>query len=516
LPLDITIGSQDFNLDDVAALLPANQREMMPGGVFTCENVRLAGTTSDPQLSGNVTFDITRMPVYSPYLALVSRANGHIEFTPGEFDIKRLTLTPAGGGVTGSAMVKGSGTLGLNPFALLSGSLDLILSQEQYLYVNTHEIDPAAFGAASGPQAALPVNFEGWIGGTVHVTAPAPGAADSRPIIGGQVAVNTEGQASQVEMLKPQQAEQERTPAGFRFDQRDGLRIVVNKGTEFLYDRGGNPTNLDMRAQLVGSVILRGVPGIAGRNDPDALRIEGALEMPTGSMRLYRHIVRLDPGASRLTFTNAPGDFFPYLTAKATLELPRVLTGGEVYTSSGGLNGAGTSAQRGDLRVFFALANHKLDPSSEPVEAVQLSSDPPLSEDQILQYLLGGAANVLTGSGDLSQFAQEELVAFGSSFISRYIEDQLNLAAFRIGGTGDDDNPYFMDVEKELSPGFSVTYYRDFFSETYQKEEYGVKYRILEQRSGDRYNNVELEVNFIEGDFRGTGSEFMFTWNTRF
>jgi len=139
-----------------------------------------------------------------------------------------------------------------------------------------------------------------------------------------------------------------------------------------------------------------------------------------------------------------------------------------------------------------------------------------MSEEKILTYMFGQAASVLTGSGDLSQFAQEELQAFGASFISRYIEDQLDLAAFRVGGTGSEDNPYFMDLEKEVTPGFSVTYYRDFFSQSYQSEEYGVKYRILDQISGDRYNNVDLEVNFTQGGFRGTGSEFMFTWNTRF
>jgi len=268
---------------------------------------------------------------------------------------------------------------------------------------------------------------------------------------------------------------------------------------------------------VVGAITLRGVPGIWERSDPDALRVDGALELPKGSMRLYRHIVRLEPGGNRLTFTNEPGDMYPYLTATAVLELPRVLADTELASlGQGGANGSSGGGTRRDLLVYFSFANHKLDPSSEPIEEVRLTSEPPLPEDKILQYLLGGAADMLTGSGDLQQFAQEELLAFGSSFISRYIEDELNLEAFRFGGSGDEDNPYYMDLEKELTPGFSVTYYRDFFSEANMTEEYGVKYKILEQRVGNRYNNVELELNFQQSEFRGSGSEFMFTWNTRF
>jgi len=157
-----------------------------------------------------------------------------------------------------------------------------------------------------------------------------------------------------------------------------------------------------------------------------------------------------------------------------------------------------------------------LDPAVIPTEEVSISSEPPLSSEQIMQILLGGAVDVLTGSGDLAQFAEGELIGFGSSFISRAIEDEFNLAAFRLGGAGNEDNPYYIDMEKAITPDFSVTYYRDFFSETSQTEEYGVRYKILESQHGDRYDGIELELNFQENSFTGPESEFMFTWTMRF
>lgn len=562
LPLDFSVSCTDFDLDDVAALLPQDIRRMVPGGVFTCENLKVGGTTANPSIDGEVTFDITRMPAYSPYLALVSHATGEIDFNPEGITIDRLRITPAGGsGAQGTAEING-GPFSLYPFQLTGNAMvTLRLGGDGYMYVNTYEVDMADLG-----DVQLPLNFEGWVSGNIDLT---PGdASDQRPVISGTIVVNEEGKNSLITMERPQGESQESQPAPFRFGQQggqSGLGIVINNGTEFRFDRGSNPANLDLRAELITPpqgeggnelrrITLRGVPGLLEKNIDDSLDIDGEVLLTRGSLRIYRHIVRLEGGNNRVKFEDTPGEIYPYLYASATLELPRVLSGNETFISTGadvGTNGSGRSNR--DLLIFISLVKYPLGPTvytcpdhtwveeSEGgkcqverskagktekcgndlipkglMDSLELDSEPQLPDEQILAYLVGDVVNVLTGSGSLSQFAEEELQAFGASFISRYIEEQLDLAAFRVGGTGDADNPYFMDLEKEVTPGFSVTYYRDFFSQTYQSEEYGVKYRILEEISGNRYNNVDLEVNFTEGGFRGTGSEFMFTWNTRF
>ena len=66
----------------------------------------------------------------------------------------------------------------------------------------------------------------------------------------------------------------------------------------------------------------------------------------------------------------------------------------------------------------------------------------------------------------------------------------------------------------------SLSYYRDFFDDSYlheSSERFGVKYNILHNRmQGNRYQNLDLKLNFEASGFTGDSREFMFEWTTRF
>ena len=507
LPLDVSLNSSAFNLADLATFLPPAQRGLLPGGTLTCKNVRLTGTTADPRLSGEASFDLVDLPAAADFIA---RAAGAVRFSDNMFDIQRVDLTPTGA-VQGQAQLVGSGTLSLSPVGLVDGQVDLILAPagQPYLQVDTSEV--------SSPLLAGKY-FRGQVGGVLHIAASERQAdkakRDFTPVISGQVSITADGQASELTIYHMAEEEGESQAAPFRFageDEGGGLRVTINPTTTFDY----RPA-VDLKVELAGDLTLYGTPGLLDRSDPDAFKICGTLEIPRGSMRVYRHVVRIEGERSRITFACLPGDIYPYLTARGALELPRVLSGSQPTTAGAQLGAISAGRDRGDLLVYFTFANHKLDPTADHSEAVSLSSEPPLPPDQILTYLLGGAADVLTGQGDLAQFAQGELFAFGSSFISREIEETFDLQAFRLGGSGSEDNPFWVDVEKAITPDFSVTYYRNFYGETQQTEEYGVRYMILRDRDKDMYQNLELQVNFSQDAFRGTGSEFMFVWSTRF
>lgn len=544
MPLDITLGSKNFNLSDARALLPPAYRAYVPGGVVSCENITVKGTTKDPNVTGELSFDISEMPANPAYLALVERVQGRVRFTSGEFDIRQLELTPVGSsGVGGVMRVSGSAAYSLSPLALTSGQLTLELAPGgKYMRLNTNDVDPRVL--AGGSEGGMPLQFDGWLGGTVTISASNT-SKDIAAIISGQLSVNMDGQTSTLEMPRSEKATGESQTIPVVLDEKRGLAVKIQSGTKLLYDRGNSPGQLDLRADLVGDLMLYGQPGQLDARLPHPFRIIGDLKLLNGTMRFYRHFIKLHDENSHLAFMGAPGEVYPYLTTKGSMVLPRVLTGNETFETSGAqLSTTPSAASSRDLTIFFAFTKHKLDPTvyyvcpdhpdvkrnspgicpidgkelkrEDYTEAMQLSSEPPMSEDRILTYLLGGAVDVLTGSGDLGQFAEGELLGFGSSFISRAIADEFNLAALRLGGTGSDDNPYYIDMEKEITPAFSVTYYRDFFSETSQTEEYGIRYKILESQQGSRYDGIELELNFQDNSFTGPESEFMFTWTMRF
>jgi len=530
VPLDLTLNSQDFRLNDLRPMLPVAIQAVLPGGTATCRNLRLTGNTDHPLLSGEVEFDLMDMP---PQLDIMSRATGIVKFIDNEFDISEVRIVPTGSsGAEGHLTLRGSGLLSLIPMSLISGDISVQLDNNgNYIYVDTH---------SANSELLSNLDFAGWLGGTINVGGTGIGTSQERMKVWGNLAVNKPGGTSKVTVYQREAPEETAEPAIFMFD--PSLTVTVNAGTKMHYQ----PMDIqgafvgDIRADLGGSVKLSGIPGLTNPGDPRAFRISGDIQLPDGSVKVYRHIVRLDGGDSQLQFLGVPGQLLPVFNGRGSLTLRNVLTGGETSNTTTievpgmGSGGGAPAASNRDLKVFFTFTKFSLDAESEPGasstalngysdlngsgagQGLRITSEPPLPEDQIIAYLLGGARDVLSGQTGLADFAQGELVAYGTSFISREIEELFDLSVFQVGGIGDDNNPFFIDMEKSLTPDFTVTYYRDYFSDSMQNEEFGIKYRLLEDHSGNRYQNLELEMNFQDNAFSGSGSEFMFIWTTSF
>jgi hypothetical protein len=474
--LDWWAKSGGLSLSDIAALLPETVQDKLPAGKVSGD-LTLAGTTAKPLATGTLAFSLTSLPAGLPLK--VSRIDGEIGLAKNDFDIRHVVVsTPEGGGLS-QAQVSGSGKLSLNPPGLVSGSIDIALApQGQYTTVD------------------IPGVFTGTLGGLVTVR----GGQDLSPVVGGQLVVTGPGTVSKME-FKPAQKNQPET-AGVRLDK---LHVLVQPGTEVTYKP------VDLKANLQGELTLNGVWGKF--SGPDALSVLGDLSVPKGSMRLYRHVIRLENQVNRLSFAGEPGDLVPYFTGVGELILPGVLTGSEIAT---GAPGQSTLIKAGgDLKVRFSFNRVKLDPSADFLNNVGLSSEPPLGKEQIM-LLLGGVGELVAGQEGLSQAAESEALGYGMSFISRAIERQFDLEQFNLGGSGSADNPYYMQVEKAVSPDVSLTYFRNFFAQTGQQEEFGVKYNLFKQQQGNRYQNVDLKLNFQQGALGRSGSEFMFVWTTRF
>ena len=504
LPLDLTIKAQAFQLADIAPLLPADQRGLLPGGVLNC-NLVLTGNTAAPLMSGTAGFDLKlpaadELPEGTPaWAGMLRGAKGEVNLAKNDLDIKQLELTTSQSGALSTVQVEGGGKLSLKPLGLLSGSIDVVLAPAGQFAALSFPPDTAAGDGEL---------FSGTLGGRLSFT----GSRDALPSISGQLVITEQGKTTLLR-IKPQ-AQGEGGPAsGYRFNQ---LKVMIQPRTVIRY------APVDLEAELIGELTLNGRPGV--KEGPDRFTVTGQLSVPDGSMYVYKHEIRLGDPDNKLEFA---GDMLPYFTGRGVLVLPDALKAGEVLNAGGApVGGVAQTGEAQDLKVFFNFRRMKLvgdELAFDNPQYFSLSSEPPLPPDKIREKLLGAVTemagqvtDVLSGRTELGDFAEQELFSFGSSFISRAIEREFNLKQFNLGGTGSEDNPYYVDVEKQVAPDLSLTYFRNFYSETRQQEEFGVNYKLFERRFGDRYQNLELRVNFQQSGFSGNESEFMFLWTTSF
>jgi hypothetical protein len=139
-----------------------------------------------------------------------------------------------------------------------------------------------------------------------------------------------------------------------------------------------------------------------------------------------------------------------------------------------------------------------------------------LPQETLRAYLYGDLYDVLAGRSDLGQFAQRELLAYSTSFISRQIERGLGLDQFAFGGGGSDQNPFFVSVEKELSPDLYLAYFRTFYTETQQKEELTLRYRFFHTRFAGLSQNASLAVGIVRRELQEDAVEVELQYNVRF
>jgi hypothetical protein len=150
------------------------------------------------------------------------------------------------------------------------------------------------------------------------------------------------------------------------------------------------------------------------------------------------------------------------------------------------------------------------------MEDMRITSEPPLPEDQLRSYLYGDFYDVLAGRSELGDFAQRELLAYSTSFISRQIERGLGLEAFSFGGSGADDNPFYISAEKELSPDVYLSYFRTFYSQTQQKEDISLRYRFFHTRFAGTSQNASVAVSFVRSELQQDAVEVELQYNVKF
>jgi hypothetical protein len=525
LPLDMSLTADNFNLADIAPLLPADVRGELPGGVITVQPLKLGGTTDDPLLTGSVVFALSKLPANLP--STIATIGGSVDIENNTFKIKNVDIgTSEGGqaGTIGQARITGAGRFALNPPRLLAGAVNIDLSPAdaggRFIKLTQDGLLAADTGngiKATSNSDSRNGSFDGTLGGQLTFSAPNAEYANSMAVLGGKLIVTEPKGKSTLTLPTVEGGGGEGKP-GMRISQ---LEVVVQDGTEVRYKPA-----VDLRASITGDLMLSGIPGLPEGNR-DGLRVRGDLHLQKGSLLIYRHTIRLDEDTDNiLRFSGEPGDFMPSFTGRGVIILPNVLNGGDVFSTSGNTPGSpgvpsignGISARESrDLKVFFNFNGVKLSPDLKGEKDVTLTSDPPRSQEEILRYLVGGVGDLLAGQGDLGDVAQGELIGFGSNWVSRQLEDALGVDALTFGGSPKDvNNPFYMNVEKELNPELSVTYFRNFFSTSNQQEEIGLKYRPFRQALDSNLQGLEFHVNFQNDAFRGTGSEFMFTWTKRF
>jgi hypothetical protein len=526
LPLNMTLRASNFDLADIAPLLPEEVRKQMPGGVITVDPLQLSGTSTNPLLTGSMLFAFSKLPAGLP--ESIATISGNVTLDQNTFSIKNVDIGTSGAGTAasfGQARITGAGKFALNPPRLLTGAVNIDLSPADaggkfIKFTQDGLVQPnSGFGGARAQSSEEGRNgkFDGTLGGTLTFSAPHAGYEGSMAVLGGKLIV-TEPKGKSTLTLPAIQGGGGSGKPGMRITQ---LEIVVQDGTEVRFKPG-----VDLRAGIVGDVTLNGIPGLP-LGDPDALRVMGELRLTKGSLVVYRHTIRIEEGGNNiLRFSGRPGDITPSFSGRGVIILPNVLNGGDVVNAGSGTPGApampsigGGMGSRGsrDLKIFFNFNNVKLSPDMSGENTVTLSSEPPRTQEEILRYLAGGVGDLLAGDSAFSDVAEDELIGFGSSWVSRQLEDALGVDALTLGGTPNDvDNPFFVNVEKELNPEVSLTYFRNFFSAANQQEEIGLKYRPFRQQLDSNLQGLELQINFQNDAFRGTGSEFMFTWNKRF
>ncbi|MCC7477741.1 translocation/assembly module TamB domain-containing protein [bacterium] len=526
LPLDFWLKSDKFDFSDAVALagplLKPEQLKLVPDGSISAD-LQLKGTAKAPQLTGSANFNLSRLPGELP--VQITGLSGKVRFIEGNgFELQDVRLGTGSDPALSAAQISGSGELAFSAPFMKSGSIDINLSPDgKFIPIELKD------------------SFSGTIGGRLTLSGkPVKGksasslASDFNIEIGGKLLVSEGAGKSTYTYNPPPRGTVAKVNRNLRF--RD-LRVLLNAGTTFRFTPPSAAQKLalsDMTVSLqspkpseedgsASELVINGIPGVLDKNDSDALRVKGEVNIPSGTLLIYKYKVKMDGLKNSLKFSGQPGDIYPEFSGRGKLTLPRVLKGYDAGISLpggdsipvGGGGGGGSSGRSDDLTIFFNFDRVKLEPGAG-LGKFTLTSSPSMAPEKIQGYLLGGVTDVLTGQTGLGDFAEGELISFGSSFISRQIERSFDLESFNIGGAGSADNPYYMDVEKAVSPNVSLTYYRNFFSETAQEEEFGVRYKLFEEQFGDKYRGLQLNVDFNKSGLQGNGATVQVEYTVRF
>ena len=186
----------------------------------------------------------------------------------------------------------------------------------------------------------------------------------------------------------------------------------------------------------------------------------------------------------------------PYLRGRAAVVISQ--------RGEGGL--AGFDGFSDDLTVFV-----NLDSLATELDEISLSSDPPLSRDEIARRMLG----VLPPEGSVQGITpeiREELYRVVGARVGRILEDKLNLEQFIL--TIGDENEFYIDIEKEITDRLSVLYSTELFGSdrSENKEQFGIRYLFLKKRLVRAY----VEAMYDNSDSKFQGNEIRIMLRRRF
>ncbi|MEZ5339648.1 MAG: hypothetical protein R3F46_15470 [bacterium] len=497
IPLDLSISADSFQIDDIAGFLPDETASQLPGGNLTC-SLDVRGNSLSPVLNGELAVNLLRMP---PSLPLeLSELRAQFSLKNNEFSIRSMDLVP-GDASYYATRVTGSARLAFNPPRIADASVSVVFSEGA-----NHSRISLRTPNAKGEQVRA---FEGTLGGSIQIRTSHdlvhPDDAGTQIFVVSGTPVINGGSGGSTFRYQPgprREPSAEKVPLRF-----DNLTLLVLPGSQFTTGSALLEMDSTIHTEAPG-LVINGIPNALLASDQ--LSIRGNVIIDSGSLRAFTNTLRLDESRqNRLHFTGMTTNtgLFPYLTARASTVLKGALRNEQQNTLGPTSN---------DLKVFFDFDNVQLDPESDIMSRVRLTSDPPRSPNDIKVYLLGGVGTLLAGDGELGDVAREEILGLGGNFLSGQLEKGLGLDSVTIAGSGDLNNPFHVGLEKDVDDRLRIGYFRDFYDSLGTSEEVSFRYRLFEEQLGSRYKGINLQLNVKDDALQGSGSEIMLQYTFSF
>ena len=447
--LDMSVHALDFSVE---TLLPFfNIKGLQLAGKLTTD-LQVKGTFNRPLLSGLVTSSVNNISYQGN--ALNATVSAYAELADSSIPKVWVKLTPGTVAIAAQqdnyALLTGSAALSPDGRKLGAIALDAYL-------------DNLSFVEVKGL-------FKGGLSGSLEINK----AGDPQPIsIVGDISVKPGStiQLPAMEKVKP-----------VPFAEKTLLQVNL----EVMPDAWVRYSPRMMEVALQGKLALTG-----SVDDPKA---DGSFVASRGSLVLLNRIVRLTEPA---TIVLRPEyGLTPHLFGTAAVELPGVLESSsqnvavEILPANIPL-----SPTSDDLTIYFGFHDVPLDAmmDEENLDAMDMYSVPPLSRETLLVYLIGGQGLSFSRSG-LRTFLGSEALAFSGSRLSRYLEESLNFSRFEIRALpGSEGTPFYLNIEKEITPDFTVSYLRTFLEPVDEREEIGARYyfyKVLGSKSRNAYTEI--------------------------
>ncbi len=447
--LDLAVHAVDFSVE---TLLPFfSVKGLQLAGKLTTD-LQVRGTFNKPLLSGLITSTVNDISYQGN--ALNATVSAYAELADSSIPKVWIKLTP--GATAGDArqdnyaMLTGSAALSPDGRKLETISLDAYLNNLSFVEVKGL--------------------FKGGLNGKLEINK----AGDPQPIsIVGDVSVRPGStiQLPGMEKVKP-----------VPFAEKTLLQVNL----EVMPDAWVRYSPRMMEVAIQGKLTLTG--------SVDEPIVDGSFVASRGSLVLLNRIVRLTEPAT-IVLREEYG-LTPHLFGTAAVELPGVLAAPhrelavEIVPSDLPL-----SPESDDLTIYFRFHDMPLDAMMDEknLDAMDMYSIPPLSRDVLLVYLIGGQGLSFSRSG-LRTFLGGEALAFSGSRLSRYLEESLNFKRFEIRAlSSSEGTPFYLNVEKELTPDLTISYLRTFLEPVDEREELGARYyfyQVLSSKSRNAYAEV--------------------------